>query len=113
MKDIPTGRQTFKASIEAGYVYAGKTGFLPPLIKKFAVFLSRPRRSGNSLLPSTLKFLFEGGAELFKGLKIMDQGFQFKISRNLPEHGHGQQFTGKIIRRSAVQASADRRKILD
>jgi hypothetical protein len=81
MKDIPTGRQTFKALIEGGYVYVDKTDFLPSLIKKFAVFLSRPRRFGKSLLLSALKSLFEGEAELFKGLKIMDQGFRLK---NIP-----------------------------
>ena len=33
-------------------------------------FISRPRRFGKSLMLSTLKYLFEGRKELFKGLKI-------------------------------------------
>ncbi len=47
----------------------------PPLIRKLVAqgryyFLSRPRRFGKSLLLSTLKSLFEGREELFRGLDI-------------------------------------------
>ncbi|MDR1085290.1 MAG: ATP-binding protein [Deltaproteobacteria bacterium] len=78
MKKIPSRTQTFKELIEKGYIYVDKTDLLPPLIERKAVFLSRPRRFGKSLLLSTFKSLLEGEVELFKGLKIMDQGFEFK-----------------------------------
>ena len=36
-------------------------------------FLSRPRRFGMSLLLDTIKELFEGGEELFRGLAVHDR----------------------------------------
>jgi hypothetical protein len=41
-------------------------------------FLSRPRRFGKSLTVSTLKAVFEGKKELFKGLAIYDKPYDWK-----------------------------------
>jgi len=67
----PIGIQTFEEIIEEGYVYIDKTKSIYKLIDegKF-YFLSRPRRFGKSLLLSTIKAVFEGKKELFKGLFI-------------------------------------------
>ena len=53
--------------------YVDKTGLLYRLAKSTAdaqLFISRPRRFGKSLMLSTLKAMFEGRRELFKGLAI-------------------------------------------
>jgi len=66
---LPAGIQTFENLRKGGYVYVDKTRFLVHLIENgFAYFLSRPRRFGKSLTCSTLEALFQGRAELFKGL---------------------------------------------
>lgn len=67
----PVGIQTFSEIIEDGYVYVDKTDLVYRLCHKYkAVFLSRPRRFGKSLLVSTLKEYFSGNKKLFSGLKI-------------------------------------------
>ncbi|MGC9043762.1 MAG: AAA family ATPase, partial [Myxococcota bacterium] len=70
MKKLPIGIQTFEIVTE-NYCYVDKTEIIYRLInggKYF--FLSRPRRFGKSLLIDTIKCLFEGREELFKGLWI-------------------------------------------
>jgi len=57
----------------SNYVYVDKTAQLYEIAKPTAdriYYLPRPRRFGKSLMISTLKALFEGRRELFKGLKI-------------------------------------------
>ena len=68
----PVGIQTFSEIIRGGYVYVDKTDLVWQLAHyaKY-VFLSRPRRFGQSLLTSTLESYFQGEKELFDGLKIM------------------------------------------
>ena len=67
----PIGIQTFEEIIEEGYVYIDKTPSIYKLISEGKIyFLSRPRRFGKSLLLSTLKAIFQGKKELFKGLFI-------------------------------------------
>ena len=59
--------------ITGGYVYVDKTAILYELAKPGAdilYYLPRPRRFGKSLMISTLKALFLGKRELFKGLRI-------------------------------------------
>ncbi len=74
MKRLPIGIQTFPEIIEKNYVYVDKTREALGLIKSYKyVFLSRPRRFGKSLFVSTLKAIFEGEKELFKGLYIYDR----------------------------------------
>ncbi|MDR3292412.1 MAG: ATP-binding protein [Methanobrevibacter sp.] len=71
---LPLGIDTFEEIIEDNYIYVDKTKEIEELIKskKKYYFLSRPRRFGKTLLLSTLKALFNGEKELFKGLYIYD-----------------------------------------
>ena len=74
MKKLPIGIQTFRKIREGNYVYVDKTKELLNIIENYQyVFLSRPRRFGKSLFLDTLKEVFEGNKELFKGLYIYDK----------------------------------------
>jgi len=74
MKKLPVGIQTFSEIINEDYLYIDKTGIAYSLIDRFKyVFLSRPRRFGKSLFLDTLKDIFEGHRELFRGLLIEEQ----------------------------------------
>ncbi|MDR0913352.1 MAG: ATP-binding protein [Methanobrevibacter sp.] len=74
MKDLPTGIGTFSILIENDYIYVDKTKFIHKMAKPGKkYFLSRPRRFGKSLFLSTLKELYKGNKELFKGLYIYDK----------------------------------------
>ena len=73
MKPINTSIFDFPTMITDGYVYVDKTAILYELAKPGAdilYYLPRPRRFGKSLMISTLKALFQGRRELFRGLKI-------------------------------------------
>ena len=69
---FPVGVQDFESIIKDGFVYVDKTGYIYDLANNYgnAMFLSRPRRFGKSLLCSTLRHYFQGHKELFKGLAI-------------------------------------------
>ena len=75
MQKLPIGIQTFSQIVKNNYIYIDKTKEAYELIdgagKYF--FLSRPRRFGKSLFIDTLKEIFEGNKELFKGLYIYDK----------------------------------------
>ncbi|MFH0735896.1 MAG: AAA family ATPase [bacterium] len=74
MKNLPIGIQTFEKIINDNLLYIDKTKIIFELIKNNNYFfLSRPRRFGKSLLLSTLKEIFSGNKELFKGLFIYDK----------------------------------------
>ncbi len=74
MKSLPLGVQTFKRIREEDYIYVDKTQFVHAIANKTGhYFLSRPRRFGKSLLLGTLKELFLGSEDLFKGLWIHDK----------------------------------------
>lgn len=74
MKKLPIGLQNFKNIIEEGYLYVDKTKQIYELIDQGKLyFLSRPRRFGKTLLLSTLKEIFLGNKDLFKGLFIAEQ----------------------------------------
>ncbi len=74
MKKLPVGIQTFSKIIEDDYLYIDKTEIARSLINRYQyVFLSRPRRFGKSLFLDTLKNIFEGKRELFRGLLIEEQ----------------------------------------
>jgi len=74
MQKLPIGIQTFSQIIEEKYLYIDKTEHAVNLINNNKyVFLSRPRRFGKSLFLDTLKNIFEGNKELFKGLAIYDK----------------------------------------
>ena len=71
MQKLPVGIQTFRTIIEDNYLYIDKTEIARSLIDNYRyVFLSRPRRFGKSLFLDTLKNIFEGKRELFRGLLI-------------------------------------------
>ena len=71
MQKQPVGIQTFRTIIEGDYLYIDKTEIAHSLIENYRyVFLSRPRRFGKSLFLDTLKNIFEGKKELFRGLLI-------------------------------------------
>ncbi|GAA5819308.1 MAG: AAA family ATPase partial [Methanobrevibacter sp. CfCl-M3] len=71
MKLLPIGISTFSKIIKNDYIYVDKTEDIYKMVTTGEIyFLSRPRRFGKSLLLSTLKSLFKGDEELFKGLFI-------------------------------------------
>ena len=73
-RKLPIGIQTFRTMREEDCYYVDKTGFIGQLLDEGKhYFLSRPRRFGKSLLLDTIKELFEGSEELFRGLAIHDQ----------------------------------------
>ena len=79
MKKLPIGIQTFKDIINENYIYIDKTKYALNLIEDYKyVFLSRPRRFGKSLFLDTLKNIFLGNKELFKGLYIYDKPYDWK-----------------------------------
>ncbi len=71
---LPIGIQTFSEIRENDYLYIDKTKEAFEIIDSFKyVFLSRPRRFGKSLFLDTLRNIFEGKKEYFKGLYIEDK----------------------------------------
>lgn len=68
---LPIGIQAFRKIRNQGYRYVDKTDFAAKLLQGGqSYFLSRPRRFGKSLFIDTLRELFEGSEELFRGLSI-------------------------------------------
>ena len=80
MKDLTSSVYSFERLRTGGYLYIDKTEFIWNLIKPAgeSYFLSRPRRFGKSLTLSTLKAVFEGKKELFKGLAVYDKPYDWK-----------------------------------
>ena len=74
LKKLPIGIQTFSDIRKDDYVYVDKTDIAYNLIESYRyAFLARPRRFGKSLFLDTLRNIFEGNKELFKGLAIEDK----------------------------------------
>ena len=72
-RKLPIGIQTFREIREDDCYYVDKTAFILRLTREGKhYFLSRPRRFGKSLLLDTIKELFEGSEELFRGLHVHD-----------------------------------------
>ena len=71
---LPIGIQTFRRIREEGYYYVDKTAYARRIASDAGThyFLSRPRRFGKSLFLDTLKELYEGAEELFRGLAVHD-----------------------------------------
>ena len=80
MKDITSYVYNFEELIQGNFLYVDKTEYIWQLIRlsRAGYFLSRPRRFGKSLTVSTLKAVFEGKKELFKGLAIYDKPYDWK-----------------------------------
>ena len=71
---LPIGIQTLGNIRARNCYYVDKTPHVLRLVEEGThYFLSRPRRFGKSLLVDTLKELFEGNGELFRGLAIHGQ----------------------------------------
>ena len=82
MKDITSSVYDFEDLIQGNFLYVDKTEYIWQLIRpaKEMYFLWRPRRFGKSLTHSTLKAVFEGKKELFKGLALYDKPYNWKKS---------------------------------
>ena len=80
MKDLTSSVYSFENLIKGNFLYIDKTEYIWQLIRpaNAMYFLSRPRRFGKSLTISTLKAVFEGKKELFKGLAIYDKPYDWK-----------------------------------
>ena len=80
MKDITSYVYNFEELIQGNFLYVDKTEYIWQLIRPSSAgyFLSRPRRFGKSLTVSTLKAVFEGKKELFKGLAVYDKPYDWK-----------------------------------
>ena len=80
MKNLTSSVYSFEKLVNEGYLYVDKTEYIWQLINHVgeSYFLSRPRRFGKSLTLSTLKAVFEGKKELFKGLAIYDKPYDWK-----------------------------------
>ena len=73
MEKAATDTYTFEKLRGGGFTYVDKTAILKQLAdlsRGSQFFIARPRRFGKSLAVSTLKCLFEGKRDLFKGLAV-------------------------------------------
>ncbi|MDR2141889.1 MAG: AAA family ATPase [Deltaproteobacteria bacterium] len=79
LKQLPIGNQSFARIIAANFLYADKTRYIYNLVngEERNYFLSRPRHFGKTLLLDTLKELFSGNRETFKGLWIERSDYDF------------------------------------
>ncbi|MDR0843198.1 MAG: AAA family ATPase, partial [Acidobacteriota bacterium] len=80
MKNLTSSIYTFENLRRGDNFYVDKTEFLWSLVapSQGTYFLSRPRRFGKSLTLSTLKAIFQGKRELFKGLAIDGKDYDWK-----------------------------------
>ena len=80
MKDLTSSIYIFEKLIKGNYLYVDKTEYIWQLVNHTgeSYFLSRPRRFGKSLTISTLKAIFEGKKEMFKGLAIYDKPYDWE-----------------------------------
>ena len=103
MKDLTSSVYTFDDLIQGNFLYVDKTEYIWQLIKpaKEMYFLSRPRRFGKSLTVSTLKAVFQGKKELFKGLALHDKPYDWKPHPVIHLDMNGWNFDGReAMRRS-------------
>ena len=80
MERIATSFCSFER-LRRRYTYVDKTDMLWRLVsdtEDAMFFISRPRRFGKSLMLDTLKCIFEGKRELFRGLKIEKKKYDWK-----------------------------------
>jgi len=77
---LTTSVYNFEDLIQGNFLYVDKTEYVWQLIRpaQEMYFLSRPRRFGKSLLVSTLKAIFQGKKELFKGLALYDKPYKWE-----------------------------------
>ena len=104
MKDLTSSVYTFKDLIQGNFLYVDKTEYIWQLIRpaKAMYFLSRPRRFGKSLTLSTLKAVFEGKKELFKGLALYDKPYDWKPYPIIHLDMNGCNFSSRAELRSSL-----------
>ncbi|MGM0509411.1 MAG: AAA family ATPase, partial [Fusobacteriota bacterium] len=80
MQYLVTGQAHFKSIIESNSLYIDKTEFVYKIARSKEKFflLNRPRRFGKSLFVNTLKSFYQGEKELFTGLDINNQDWQWE-----------------------------------
>ena len=81
MRPISTNTSDFEALRKAGQTYVDKTAYFYRLImdpNRSFYFIARPRRFGKSLAVTTLKSIFQGRREFFKGLAIDRTDYDWK-----------------------------------
>ena len=80
MKRLTCSQYDFEKMVKEDFLYIDKTEYIWQMISSGSCgyFLARPRRFGKSLLLSTLKAVFEGKRELFKGLALYDKSYDWK-----------------------------------
>jgi len=114
MKKLPIGIQTFKEIIDENYLYIDKTDLAQELIGNYKYsFLSRPRRFGKSLFLDTLKNIFEGNKELFKGLDIYDKWDFEDVYPVIKIDWAGDFKTLELTKETAIQILKENQKRLD
>ena len=83
MQGIGIGESDFKALRVKNYYFIDKSLFMKDMIDNSSkvALITRPRRFGKTLNMSMLKYYFDcktaDNEELFKGLKIMEQGEKY------------------------------------
>ncbi|MDR2199241.1 MAG: AAA family ATPase [Deltaproteobacteria bacterium] len=77
--EITTDSISFEDIRKNNFLYIDKTAFIEKLINhnNRLFFLQRPRRFGKSLILSTMLSIFNGEAELFKGLALNSSNYEF------------------------------------
>lgn len=80
MKKIAISKANFEEIIKHNFIYVDKTRYLYDIVNSNEpyYFLSRPRRFGKTLFVDTLKTFFEGKKEVFKGLYVYDQKWEWE-----------------------------------
>ena len=80
MRNLSTSIYTFEKLRQENCVYVDKTEYLYKLVTGASqqVFCARPRRFGKSLTVSTLEAIFRGKRELFEGLYIGTQEYDWQ-----------------------------------
>ena len=78
--ELTSSIYSFEKLRTGSFLYIDKTEYLWNLLRPSCgmYFLSRPRRFGKSLTLSTLKAVFEGKKELFKGLALYDKPYSWE-----------------------------------
>ena len=104
MKKTSSSIYSFEKLRSEGYLYVDKTEFIWNLVNSAgeSYFLSRPRRFGKSLTLSTLKAVFDGKKELFKGLAIYDKPYDWKPCPVIHLDLNGFDFNGANALRSSL-----------
>ena len=80
MNKVSCNISNFEELINGNYLYVDKTEFIWNLVKREfeGYLLYRPNNFGKSLTLSTIKAVFEGKKELFKGLAIYQKDYDWK-----------------------------------